>query len=325
MKKIIKSVLRLTLIMVLPLFLSCSKDLENGTNDILTSSDNLAFLINTENIEDASVHNMTATRGVQANMSSLSAGFGVSCSAYPSAGTYTSYGHGSYFYKVQARPNTPTVYYWPTANYKVSFFAYYPYGNTAFTVQSPASATGSPTYAYTVPSDIESQVDIMTAEQTDIPCTTHPTVALSFSHRCTDIRFTAYNQQSSALTVKSIAIYGVKYSGTYTNGASWTLSGSVNSSSSHPFLLSLNTTVASKATVDLTGTSNHFIMLPQTVASGTDFFVVKTQEDGEERTYTYTLPSSYTLVMGKSVTFQLILGNGTLIVNPVNIVDWQAQ
>lgn len=324
MKKTIISALRLTLGMGLTLFISCTEDLGDSRKDISASSDNLAFSISTENIENAR-NRTVATRGSQANTASLDAGFGVSCSAYPAAGSYTSYGHGSYFYKVMAVPNIPTAYYWPTADYKVSFFAYYPYGNTAFTVQSPASAPGTPTYAYTVPSDIESQVDIMTAERTDIPCSTHTIVALSFAHRCTDIRFTAYNQQSDALTVKSIAIYGVRYSGTYTSGASWTLSGSVNSSTSHPFLLSLNTAVASKATVDLTGTSNHFIMLPQTVASGTDFLVIKTQEDGEERTYTYTLDADYELVMGKSVTFQLILGNGTLTINPVSVVDWQAQ
>ena len=64
-------------------------------------------------------------------------------------------------------------------------------------------------------------------------------------------------------------------------------------------------------------------MLPQTVPNGTDFLVIKTEEDGEERTYTYTLYASYELVMGKSVTFQLTLGNGTLTVDPVSVVDWE--
>ncbi len=265
------------------------------------------------------------TRGTQITKNDITE-YGVSASIYPVANSYTSAGCGSYWFcdRIVAASGRSN-HFWPGASYRVSFFAYAPFGNAALTVRSK-NDLGYPVYSYTVPTAIANQVDFVTANVTDHSGAGITTpVPLTFSHRCTDIRFTAYNQQSSALTVKSIAIYGVKYSGTYTSGASWTLSGSVNSSTSHPFLLSLNTTVASKATVDLTGTSNHFIMLPQTVASGTEFFVIKTQEDGEERTYTYTLSSNYTLVMGKSVTFQLILGNGMLIVNPVSIVDWQAQ
>lgn len=278
--------------------------------------DRISFLV--DDIEDIPA----TTRGTQATVSSLDAGFGVSCSVYPSAGAYTSNPCGSFFYKLQVFPGVSTNYYWPVSGY-MAFYAYYPYGSSAFTVQSAEDSNGVPTYAYTVPESVASQVDVMTGQVTDRLSSNHAAVALSLAHRCTDIRFTAYNQQSDALTVKSIAIYGVKYAGTYTSGTSWSLSGSVNSSSSHPFLLSLNTAVASKATVDLTGTTNHFIMLPQTVANGTDFLVIKTQEDGEERTYTYTLNEDYELIMGKSVTFQLTLGNGTLTVNPVSVVDWE--
>ena len=230
----------------------------------------IAFCLN--DIEDVPA----TTRGAQATLSSLDAGFGVSCSVYPSSGTYTSYPCGSYFYKVQAFPGVATDYYWPETDSKMAFYAYYPYNNSNFTVQSAATANGSPTYAYTVSEAIASQVDVMTTQVVDRLASNHTAVPLTFSHRCTDIRFTAYNQQSDPLTVKSVAIYGVQYSGTYTNGTSWSLSGSRNSSSSHPFLLSLNTAVASKATVDLTGTTNHFIMLPQTVPNGTDFLVIKT-------------------------------------------------
>lgn len=295
----------------------CSADADSAMTEERQKDNRIAFCLN--DIEDVPA----TTRGAQATLSSLDAGFGVSCSVYPSSETYTSYPCGSYFYKVQAFPGVATDYYWPETDSKMAFYAYYPYNNSNFTVQSAATANGSPTYAYTVPEAIASQVDVMTTQVVDRLASNHTAVPLTFSHRCTDIRFTAYNQQSDPLTVKSVAIYGVQYSGTYTNGTSWSLSGSRNSSSSHPFLLSLNTAVASKATVDLTGTTNHFIMLPQTVPNGTDFLVIKTEEDGEERIYTYTLDASYELVMGKSVTFQLTLGNGTLTVDSVSVVDWE--
>ena len=303
--------------LMLSAFVGCSEDADALISGDNRTSDRVSFWV--EDMEDV----QATTRGTQATLSALDAGFGVSCSVYPSSGTYTSYPCGSYFYKLQAFPGVETDYYWPETDSKMAFYAYYPYDNSNFTVQSAATANGAPTYAYTVPEAIASQVDVMTTRVVDRLASNHTAVPLTFSHRCTDIRFTAYNQQSEALTVTSIAIYGVKYVGTYTSGTSWSLSGSVNSSSSHPFLLSLSTAVASKATVDLTGTTNHFIMLPQTVANGTDFLVIKTQEDGEERTYTYTLDSSYELVMGKSVTFQLTLGNGTLTVSPVSVVDWE--
>ena len=312
------------LVDLLPVALFCLllSSLTACTQDDARGLDNsrIAFCLN-----DAGTP-QTVSRGAQATASSLDAGFGVCCSVYPSSGTYTSYPCGSYFYKVRAFPAVATDYYWPETDSKMAFYAYYPYGNSNLTVQSAASSNGVPTYAYTVPEAIASQVDVMTTQVVDRLASNHSAVPLTFSHRCTDIRFTAYNQQSDPLTVKSVAIYGVKYSGTYTSGTSWSLSDDVNSSSSHPFLLSsLNAVVASNTTVDLTGTANHFIMLPQTVPNGTDFLVVKTEEDGEERTYTYTLDADYELVMGRSVTFQLTLGNGALTVSPVSVVDWEPE
>ena len=296
----------------------CSEDADSVLARDYQSSERVSFCIS--DIEDVPA----TTRGAQATLSSLDAGFGVSCSVYPSSGTYASYPCGSYFYKVQAFPNVATDYYWPETDSKMAFYAYYPYGNSNFTVQSAATANGAPTYAYTVPEAIASQVDVMTTQVVDRLASNYTAVPLTFSHRCTDIRFTAYNQQNDALTITSVSVYGVKYSGTWTSGTSWTLTGSANSSSSYPFTLAMNANVTSEATVDLTGTANHFIMLPQTIAAGTDLFVITTIEDGDPRTYTYTLPSATTWEMGKSYTYAMTLGNGNLTVSSVTVVDWQA-
>lgn len=321
MKKNFGSVFRLLAVAMLPMMAACTENLELEGTPQSESSEYMSFAIQ----DDGENWTRTAiTRGAQATTGSLSAGFGVSASVYPKAGTYTSYGCGSYFYNIMAMPLSPTAYFWPTDDYEASFYAYYPYGNSAFTLQSSANQTGAPTYAYTVPQAIASQVDVMTAQITDHLCGPQDALSLSFGHRCTDIRFTAYNQQNDALTITSVSVYGVKYSGTWTSGTSWTLTGSVNSSSSYPFILAMNANVASEATVDLTGTANHFIMLPQTIAAGTDLFVITTIEDGDPRTYTYTLPSATTWEMGKSYTYAMTLGNGNLTVSSVTVVDWQA-
>ena len=322
MKKIVISVLRLTLGMGLTLLLSCTEDMGDGGLDKSPSSDYLTFSTTTEEEEDANINNTAATRGSQAKKSSLNSGFGISCSAYPEEGTYTSYALGSYFYNTKVVPNTPTAYYWPTADHKVSFFAYYPYGNTAFKIASSATAKGRPKYSYTVPSAISKQIDIMTAEKYDVSCATHTTVALSFKHRLADIRFSCTNDGAEAITLKSVSIYGVKYSGTLTN-ATWTLTGAANSSSVNPFTLSVEKTIAPGETLDVTGTKNHFIMLPQTVPSGTQIFDIYATVGGKTEHHYYTLTSDLKLTAGKSYNY-IIKVSGEISVT-TSILDWAPE
>lgn len=296
------------LLVCMLLMISCT-----GSDEPVISPDVISYQVETEG---------SHTRGAQATTSALASGFGVSAAVYPTAGTYTGYGCGSFFYNVSARPNTATGYYWPPADKKASFYAYYPYGNAALTLQSTANTLGVPTYAYTVPEAVASQVDVMTAQVTDHACGPQDALALTFGHRCSDIRFSVHNQSHLDMTLKSISIYGVKYSGTLT-GNIWTLTGSANSSSSHPFTLTLNRTITAGATVDVTGTSNHFFMIPQTIASGTALFVIKTMEYGAERTYTHTLSSNYTWEAGNAYTYSLTLGDGEMIVyGDVTVSNW---
>ena len=237
-----------------------------------------------------------ATRGTKVIATDI-ANIGVSASIYPSSSSYTSAGCGSYFYKESITIGTPTKFYWPTSDYRMSFYAYYPYGNSAFTVQSAASATGHPTYAYTVPTAIGSQVDVMTASQTDIAGGSSSPVSLSFSHQCAAIKVRITNSTTAAITVNSVSIEGVEYTGMLCNGT-WTLSGTKNSSSVNPFTLTCNTAVAASATADLTGTTNIFLMLPQTLTSSAKLKMVIDSEEYEAelsgswqagKTYTYSV------------------------------------
>ncbi len=233
------------------------------------------------------------TRGTKVTTAGIS-NLGVSASVYPAASSYTSAGCGSYFYKESVSSGTPMSYYWPTTDYRISFFGYYPYNNAAFTVQSAASATGAPTYAYTVPSAIASQQDIMTGQVTDQPGGSSSPVNMTLAHRCSAIHFSVTNDRSETITVNSISIEGVKYSGTL-NENTWTLGGGVNSSSTNPFTLTPNTSVAAGATADITGTSNVFLMLPQSLPATAKLKVVVDDEDYEmEITGTWQAGKAYT-------------------------------
>ena len=261
------------------------------------------------------------TRGSLATLSS-STEFGVSASVYPSSGSYSSYGLGNYFHDKKCTPNTALEYYWPSPSNKISFHAYYPYGNSYFTMSSDAMANGYPVYSYSVPSDIDQQVDVMTASVVDNACTIpHGPVTLQFKHNCASVRFKFNNTGADPITVKSISLEGIKYSGTLQNGT-WTLNSSLNSSSVNPFSLTLNTAVSAGATADLTGTENIFIMLPQTLSGSSVLKIVTAEKtystvlSGEwlaGKTYTYTvkMDESWSYYLDVSGTADFAYSGGT--------------
>lgn len=243
------------------------------------------------------------TRGAQVTTAGIS-NIGVSASVYSSSSSYTSAGCGSYFFKESVASGTPTKFFWPTSDYKISFFGYYPYNNAAFTVQSFASATGAPTYAYTVPSTIANQQDIMTGQVVDQLGGSSSSINMTLSHRCSAIHFSITNNRSSAITVNSISIEGVKYTGTL-NESTWILSDGVNSSSTNPFTLSYGSAVSAGVTADITGTNNIFMMLPQTLpATATLKMVVDDEEFETGLTGTWQAGKEYTynITIGDVIT-----------------------
>ena len=216
------------------------------------------------------------TRGTQ--VYSLSS-FNVSASIYEAASTYTAEQQGSYFFDESFSPSTSTGYYWPSASYKLSFYAYSPAGDGNFTLSSTATTVGSPVYAYTVPATVSQQVDILTAQVTDHLGGAQGALTLPFAHRCAAIKVNFTNDGENDLTVKSVSITGVKYVGTLQN-TTWTLSSTVNSASSHPFTLTVNQLVEAGETESLTTSPDIFLMLPQTLLTGASMTV--TMSDNTE-------------------------------------------
>ena len=69
--------------------------------------------------------------------------------------------------------------------------------------------------------------------------------------------------------------------------------------------IALNTSVNSNATVDVSGTSNKIIVIPQTIAAGTEIFDVLFTVNGEDKHFCYSLTSALTLNKGTQYTYTL--------------------
>ena len=254
----------------------------------------------------------SVTRG--AKVTSISS-FGVSAAVYDASASYTSAGCGSYFYKQSATNGSPLSFFWPTSDSKMAFYAYYPYGNSNFKVQSAATANGAPTYSYTVSSAIASQVDVMTGQTVNVLGGGSSPVAISMKHRCAAVCFSVTNDRSSAITLSSISIEGVKYTGTLCE-ETWTLSSAVNSSSVNPFTLSYGSSIAAGATVNVTGTSNIFLMLPQSIPAGAKLKVSIAEEDPMYA----DLSGSW--VAGKQYNYSLNVSSFLEVHEDSEIEDW---
>ena len=304
-------------------------DAKSVKRRLKTSCDSVAVDVSTSSTFPNSSHSGSITRGAGSSVSAIiSNGFGVSAAIYPTDGSYTSAGCGSYFYDIHAVPGVPMDYYWPTSDKKMAFYAYYPYGDSNYHLSSSASSTGIPSYSVSVPSAIASQKDFMTCQVLDHIPGSQNSLGLTFNHRMSALRFFFTNERSEAVTVKSVSVEGVYYNGTLT-GTSWTPTGSANTSSTNPFKLTLNQSVAAGASeIDLTHTSNIFFMVPQTLPAGAKI-VVEIDDDTYEvnldgfwiagMTYTYgmTLNGKLTgIVTFASSSVEKTVGDGDFTISP---------
>ena len=230
--------------------------------------------------------------------------FGLSCSVYSSSGSASTAALGNYFFNKQLSNNTTTSYLWPGSSNKCSFYGYYPYGSSYVSLNSTTSSKGAPSYSLTVPADISRQVDFCVAEVKDVAGNYQKTVSLPFSHVCSSLSIKVKNTGNTAATLKSVSFYGVKLTGTYSNGT-WTTSDSASTSSSNAMKIALNTSVNSNATVDVSGTSNKIIVIPQTIAAGTEIFDVLFTINGKDKHFYYYLTSALTLNKGTQYTYTL--------------------
>nr|MCR5512415.1 fimbrillin family protein [Prevotella sp.] len=245
-----------------------------------------------------------------------------------------------FFYNLQATKNTNDVfeiaqdYYWPTSDEKLFFYAYTPYGNNKVQI-SDQSAGGAQKVMLTVDTDVENQVDLMTAsaETTAFNSASgnqkKSSVGLNFKHELTAIRF-VIGEQWLAGRIKSVGIYNVHGKGTMTIGADdaskweWkNMDGTQSYSASDDFVLTVNKS-------GLNGTNNeqfiddenlYFLMIPQSFDGNDDAYIeVKYQDLTYE--YTVTAPLKGMAAWQRNTTVTYAISSHELTKLKIGSIAW---
>ena len=188
---------------------------------------------------------------------------------------------------------------WPS-NGTVRFFAFAPTmpdfqtktGDDGSLALSEASRRGSPTLTYTVPTDVEKQVDLMTA-RTDASGVTSPTVSLNFGHALTAVRIKCADDMLAG-DITEVTISGVYGTGTQvigasgwtslTNKATYTITKTINlPADDGVVLVEDNPVITGKDGED--ADNLYFMLLPQTLPPGASMTIkFKDAATGTERT-----------------------------------------
>jgi hypothetical protein len=316
--------------MATALFVACTEEQQDGDGD---NGPRISFTPMEINGQNA--RKWEQTRASQTEDTDIES-FKVSCVIYSAYETFATASESKYYFINESIESDTgqSKYFWPGSEHNLSFFAYTPVSNSLYALHLSqlsedwtSEIAGKPTYNYTIPLYIDEQLDFMTAEVLDhsgAPTTTP--VALTFRHKLSDVRFIITNENTDkAITINSIIMCGMRFKGELENN-NWKLSGSRNTKTSNPFRFYVNTNIAAEATVDITGTDNHFMLIPQEVASGRALFVINVTVDGVDKEYTHVLESAFTFVMEKSYTFNISIGPDGMKVDPdTYIVDWEAD
>lgn len=204
--------------------------------------------------------------------------------------------------------NTEAKHYWPGSQYSVKFFAYAPYDAGTVNV-----ADNRPKVDYSVPQEVEKQVDLLIADEVETASATESTEAsysgtvsgdynrtarLHFYHALTAVKIKTVGDLSG--TIKSVKLSGVIGSGVHELGTdTWIVDGSQATTS---FSQELEVVLPGGVTDDQTVTDGEstFMMIPQKL--GNDAMLEVTFGDGT------TLKGSLAgrdWPMGKMVTYRI--------------------
>lgn len=201
--------------------------------------------------------------------------------------------------------STSQVRYWPGENRTLQFFAWAP-ADAAFTA-TPGSPE-STTFEYEVPALAADQKDIVVATTDPYVGNYEQQVPLTFKHILTAVKFETGSQMQPG-TIKSVALKGVKKSGTYTafptgntGEGTWTLN---DATADYTQELNKTTTGTETDGTAVTTKEGTFMMLPQTLPDGAEVEVVfQDGTSGQERTMSASIAGTQ-WPQGKTVTYKL--------------------
>lgn len=201
--------------------------------------------------------------------------------------------------------STSQVRYWPGENRTLQFFAWAP-ANAAFTA-TPGSPE-STTFEYEVPALAADQKDIVVATTDPYVGNYEQQVPLTFKHILTAVKFETGSQMQPG-TIKSVALKGVKKSGTYTafptgntGEGTWTLN---DATADYTQELNKTTTGAETNGTPVTAKEGTFMMLPQELPAGAKVEIIfHDSQAGTDRTFSASI-GGMTWPQGKTVTYTL--------------------
>lgn len=221
-------------------------------------------------------------------------GFGVCASVYPADSSYTSAVSSSYINNEYVEPGVPMNYFYPTADYKMSFFAYYPYRSHdlgTFHISS-ANSTGAVVYYY-CNGATGFNCDIMTGQVVDrLGGSTEP-VDITLSHRCAAVHVNITNNREDTIQINDIAFSHITVEGRLIENSWYELWPPQYNTNFSPNLL-----VAPDTTINITGTDYVFMMIPQTLTEsaalgltvdGVDYTTSISGEWQQGKQYTYSV------------------------------------
>ena len=194
--------------------------------------------------------------------------------------------------------STEQIYYWPGADHSFQFYAWAP--TDASGLVTPTTPE-TKTLAYTVPEAAADQKDIVVATTNEIPGNNNAAVPLSFKHICTAVRF-AVGSQMQPGSIKSVALKGVKNTGTYDMATdTWELGDTPTE-----FSQELNKPMNGDETdgTVITSPEGTFMMLPQTLPADATVEVLFTNASGVDRTLTASIGNTV-WTKGTTVTYKL--------------------
>ncbi|NDV58329.1 fimbrillin family protein [Bacteroides sp. 519] len=186
-----------------------------------------------------------------------------------------------------------------TANNKHTFFAYSPYAATGNGLTASTTNT-IPTVTYTVPTTVANQPDLMVATPRKdlIPSQSNTEVDFVMKHALTAVSV----KVSSDVAIKTIALTGVKVTGTLNlNTHAWSL-GSATTTTYYPINITGTTSVTTQS-------NGHLMMIPQTLTDAAKIRVTFTDGKIED----IPLKGYGAWGMGKKVVYNLELYRGNII------------
>lgn len=206
-------------------------------------------------------------------------------------------------------PNPTKEYFWPGGRYLMRFFGVAPYDTQ--TVCS-SDKKGDPTLDYTVPTQLDKQVDIMTGKSDEIKGNTYKAIQLTFSHPLSTLSFvtdrTAKYYSSGAACgsfyagyVGDLKIKNVYGTATYNlDKGVWT-----DHRDKTSYTLSINSNKSGSSEQAITPTTEFFFIVPQTAPADAEIeFTLRDTETKTDRVFHGSL-AGITWEPGKTYTYRL--------------------